>query len=167
MTLNRRIVVKERILPIRAQIGGDGREIVEFSYERLQDYYSASYIVSNTDLGTVFIPGGDYYFLVKDSNKRYYNSGILEALAVILPERKELELYEVLPSPYEVSVAEPFIDSLIWRKTDTISIEKIMDYVVRAILPNGYLSNKYWDVILQISAVPNHPFNAVWLHNYL
>ena len=23
------------------------------------------------------------------------------------------------------------------------------------------------DVILQISAVPNHPFNAVWLHNYL
>ena len=152
---------------ISKDLGGDGREIVEFSYERLQDYYSASYIVSNTDLGTVFIPGGDYYFLVKDSNKRYYNSGILEALAVILPERKELELYEVLPSPYEVSVAEPFIDSLIWRKTDTISIEKIMDYVVRAILPNGYLSNKYWDVILQISAVPNHPFNAVWLHNYL
>lgn len=152
---------------ISKDLGGDGREIVEFSYERLQDYYSASYIVSNTDLGTVFIPGGDYYFLVKDSNKRYYNSGILEALAVILPERKELELYEVLPSPYEVSVAEPFIDSLIWRKTDTISIEKIMDYVVRAILPNDYLSNKYWDVILQISAVPNHPFNAVWLHNYL
>ena len=152
---------------ISKDLGGDGNDIVEFSYERLQDYYSASYIVNNTDIKTVFNTGGEYAFLFENPNERYFNSGLLEALAIILPERRGVELYEVLPCSSEFSVAETFINSLIWRKTDTIFIEKIENYIDDVVLSYEYLNIEFWDVILQVAAIPSHPFNALWLHEHL
>lgn len=160
-----KFLVDEHI--ISKDLGGDGNDIIEFSYERLQDYYSASYIVNNTDIRTVFDSGGEFSFLFDDPNERYYNSGVLEALAIILPERKGVELYEVLPRSSEFSVAETFINSLIWRKADTLSVEKVESYIDDVVLSYEYLNIEFWDIILQVAAIPTHPFNAIWLHEHL
>ena len=159
-------LVNEHILS--KDLGGDDNEVVEFAYERLQDYYSASYIVNNTpDIKSAFAIGGQWHFIIENATERYYNGGLLEALAILLPEKLGLELYEVVPCFKEYSIAEVFVNSITWRNPNTISVKKICGYINDVVLSYEYLENYLWNRILQVVAVSKHPLNAFWLHSYL
>lgn len=159
-------LIDEHILS--KDLGGDDNEVIEFSYERLQDYYSASYIVNNTpDIKSAFAIGGQWYFIIQNATERYYNGGLLEALAILLPEKLGLELYEVVPCFKEYSIAEVFVNSITWRSPNTISVEKILGYINDVVLSYEYLDNYLWNRILQVIAVSKHPLNALWVHSYL
>lgn len=152
---------------ISKDFGGIYTENIEITYERLQDYYSASFIVDNiSDIRTAFVPNGEYYFLVEDSGINYQHIGIIEALSIILPERKGAEFYELVPDRNSHSVTMAFLDSLIWRNPNTLS-DKLHDYINDVVLQYEYTANKFWDTVLQIAAIPRHQFNAMWLHRIL
>ena len=153
---------------ITKDLGGEANEVVEFSYERLQDYYSASYMVNNVvNVKSAFQKGGAFYYVVDSQFKRQINTGLFEALAILLPEVCGVEIFEVMPFTDEYDIASAYVDSLIWREPNTISIKNIRNYINDVVLTYPYLGSKLWDVILQMAAVPNHPLNAEWLHEHL
>ena len=153
---------------ISKDFGGLSNDIVEITYERLQDYYSACYIVDTiTDLHSAFKDGGEYHFLFANSRRDFLTAGVVEALSIILPERKGVELYEVVPRMDSFAIAYAFLDSLLWRDSSTICVDKIKYFVNNVVLKYEYTAELLWDVVLQVSAIPNHPLNAIWLDKHL
>ncbi|MHB9053604.1 MAG: AVAST type 2 anti-phage system protein Avs2 [Thermoleophilia bacterium] len=102
---------------------------------------------------------------------RSWNRGIVEALSIQCPEHlKGLEFVEVAPYLTDSYVArEAFVDSLIWRRPDAFSkdLTNTLSYINKKILRTkpGYRS--LLNALLSIASVPNHPFNAHLLNQYL
>jgi len=109
-----------------------------------------------------------------------WNEGLIEALAVQIPERcKGDELVWLVPKQYRSHdiMKSAFIAGLKWRDVSTINkktgelkfINK--DQVLKYL--NTYFVRTKYDVetvigaMLDVCAVPGHPFNADWLHKYL
>lgn len=99
-----------------------------------------------------------------------WNKGIIEALSIQCPEHLNgCELVEVAPYLKESHIAqEAFIESLIWRKPTSFSKDKkntlgYIKEIIRTKIGRDNLLNAF----LTIAPVPNHPFNADFLHRYL
>ncbi|WP_347252486.1 AVAST type 2 anti-phage system protein Avs2, partial [Legionella sp.] len=97
--------------------------------------------------------------------------GIIEALSIQCPEHlKGCEFVEVAPylkSSHEVK--EAFIESLVWRKPEAFSadLRSIKEYINKEIIRTEWGFNSFLNALLSIAPIPNHPFNAVFLHNHL
>lgn len=153
---------------ISKDFGGLSNDIIEITYERLQDYYSACHIIDTVNnLQSAFNEGGEYDFLFTNQRQHFLTAGVIEALSIILPEKKGVELYEVVPCMDSFTIAYSFVDSLLWRDPSTICVDKIKDFVNNVVLRYEYTADLLWDVILQVSAIPNHPLNAMWLNGHL
>jgi hypothetical protein len=61
---------------------------------------------------------------------------------------------------------DAFIESLLWRKTDTIS-SKCIEYINQYILPDPYYNEVFLETIISISTIKDHYFNAYFLHKHL
>ena len=122
---------------------GNHYEGVYISYERFSDHLIAShllvkYLNSNnpkksfsddsrfiktiknvlSKIGFKFQPK-KLFEILKNESKADYNSGIIEAISIQLPEQTNLELYEAAPHAREYrSVTVAFIESIIWRKKE-------------------------------------------------
>ncbi|TWU54725.1 hypothetical protein Poly51_34440 [Rubripirellula tenax] len=58
------------------------------------------------------------------------------------------------------------VSSLIWRSSDAFSSE-LFAYVESTITDQAELESEFWDSVLSLSIVPNHPLNANWLNRKL
>ena len=100
-----------------------------------------------------------------------WNRGIIEALSIQCPEHlKGSELVEVAPYLKDSPVAqEAFVESLIWRKPTAFSEDRknTLAYINRNIIRTESGSNSLLNAFLTIAPVPNHPFNADFLHKHL
>lgn len=100
-----------------------------------------------------------------------WNRGIVEALSIQCPEHlKGCELIEV--APYLKSshvVQEAFIDSLIWRKPTAFSADtkNTLAYINAEVIKTEAGHNNLLNAFLTVAPIPNHPFNAVFLHKHL
>ena len=144
---------------------------IRFSYERFTDHLLAEYLLgrffdkkrpsqsftSDTPLGR----------LVKDERECYINRGLIDALAIQLPETLGLELPDVVPHVAAHSaVAEAFIQSLIWRKPDVIT-DQTTAYINKHLFPFQERAYDFFDAILTVSSSPTHRYNADFLHKNL
>lgn len=97
------------------------------------------------------------------------NRGIVEALSVQCPEHlKGYELIEVAPYIKDSNVAqEAFVESLIWRKPSAFSADKknTLAYINSTIIRTE--SDNLLNAFLAVAPIPNHPFNADFLHQCL
>jgi len=119
------------------------------------------------NLESSFSKGKKLFELIKDENKCYFNKGVVEALSIQLPELTGKELYEVAPHCKSFYPAvESFVESLIWRKTATIT-NKLIDYISKFVIRYEGTYDKFLDTLLLIASNPKHPFNADFLHNHL
>lgn len=99
-----------------------------------------------------------------------WNRGIIEALSIQCPEQlRGVELIEIAPYLSDLRIAQDaFIESLIWRNPEAFSkdLKNIFDYINKKIVPqNG--DKELLNAFLSVASVPQHPFNANFLHQHL
>ena len=144
---------------------------VYISYERFSDHLVCAYLLDNhfdkKNPTSSFAIGKKLHKLLEDQHKSYYNKGIIEALSIQLPELANIELFEVAPHAKEFYVVtQSFVESLIWRKKETIN-EKLKDYINEVVIQKYDLHDYFINTILLITSHPNHYFNSDFLHSHL
>ncbi|MCD2167746.1 NACHT domain-containing protein [Comamonas koreensis] len=148
------------------QAGGGHREIVRFTFERLSDHLRAKRLIGQIDRADV---EGSFhrapliaYFEPLES---WQFAGVIEALAVQLPEVFGLELFDVLPKEAfdDPSLCDAFENSLAWRNPNAFTrrtaswVEKLCEVTGRSA----------YGLMLLVSTEPENLFNANWLHKDL
>ncbi len=151
--------------------GGNPFNGVYISYERFSDHLVCAYLLENhfdkKNPTSSFAVGNKLHRLLEDQYKSYYNKGIIEALSIQLPELANIELFEAAPHAKEFKiVAQAFVESIIWRKKETIN-EKLKDYINEVVIQKHDLHDDFISTILLITSQPKHYFNSDFLHNHL
>lgn len=162
-----------RSLPERSEeYDNEGdEELVYFAYERFGDFYIAGElikdVISKEDALHVFGKNGVLGDLIKHGN--WYNSGILEAFAVLLPERFDIEIFEAFQWVFQEkkhnyiydrhSLPYLYLNSLQWRTLESISDKKFVDWAQNT--HQFRVSNDdYLNFLYKMCAIENHPFNS-------
>ncbi len=141
----------------------DNEEIVLFSYQRMCDYLRAKALLDSTENARGLKPA--LTGLTASMGKAYRNSGLLEALSVLIPETYSAELHELIPDAASSgAIPEAFLESLIWRDLTAFRGPLPLDYLNKISRSSG---DRALRALLQIACVPGHPFNAERLHKSL
>lgn len=153
---------------------GEEIETIYFAYERFGDFYMAEQLLnmysSEEEVRMAFKEGNEIGSLL-DNPWKY--EGIIEAMASLLPEKFSLELFEVYDWVFEDTkgrhttegqIIEYILNSLRWRQGKTIDDEKISKWLNSV----GFKLNYDWlNRLIEMSALPSHPFNSDRLNNIL
>jgi len=150
-------------------------DIVRFTFERYGDHIAVNSILENCDKPReLFKKGGYYYELHKTNN--YLDSGTLQALAIQLPERYEIEIFEVIEDDFtdedyqlehlKEEISDAFVESLLWRNKESIDFEKCANYVNGTVLRSRN-DSLFWTTILTLAPIERHPFNSDSLFSVL
>jgi hypothetical protein len=139
-----------------------GEEAIQFGYQRLADHLQATQVIeANED------PAAAIKALTAEPRVTRRHAGLVEALAVLLPERRELELHALVSNPSHTVIEDAFLASIVWRSLDAFPADLALDYL------NSIPSQDYWfedrvlSTLLQVACVPDHPYNAAFLHRNL
>ncbi|WP_347051904.1 AVAST type 2 anti-phage system protein Avs2 [Flavobacterium olei] len=143
-------------------------EGVYLAYERFEDHLTVQYLLEQfPDLEKEFKEDGKFYNLVRGENEIYRYKGLIEAFSIQVPEKNGYEFYTLIPELKDkYPVVESFVQSLLWRKFDTIN-EESEEYVNKYVFSYDGTHDLFWETILAATGIPKHYFNAHFLHNYL
>ncbi len=143
-------------------------EVIYLAYERFEDHITCQYLLEKySNVEDEFKDGGKLIQFVKDEDAIYINKGLVDAFTVQIPEKFNQELYEFIPQHKDkYPIVESFVESLLWRKFDTIN-EKAKDYVNNYVFSYEGTQDLFWETILSVTSIPEHYFNANSLHNHL
>ncbi len=143
-------------------------EVVRFSFQRFQDYVMAEELVAQIDtIDGAFGEGGALEFcLMVDWFVPQWH-GLVDALAVILPETCEAELIDLLPGGIDrwcnsEEAVNVFAESAIWRsragftKRTTQILQSFANYHLDA-----------WALLVRVAVLADHPWNTRFLHDIL
>lgn len=146
----------------------DYEEGVYLAYERFEDHLTVKYLLEQyPELEKEFKENGKLYKYVENENAVYRYKGLIEAFSIQIPEIKGCEFYSLIPELKDrYPIVETFVESLLWRKVDTIN-EELKKYVNEHVLSYQGTHDYFWETILAVTAIPNHFFNARFLHNHL
>ncbi|TDA64110.1 ATP-binding protein [Sulfuricurvum sp. IAE1] len=144
------------------------KEVVYFGYERLADHLIAKYLLDThldtTDPGLSFKKGGGLHFLLNEKHRN--EAGLVEALCIQVPERTGCELISLAPRFIKYwGIQGAYFNSVIWRSPKAFNDEsrELFGKLIR----NAYQEREALDALLVVAIIPNHPFNALLLHNRL
>jgi hypothetical protein len=144
-----------------------GNLIIRFTYERFSDYFIAQELVGETeDIEVAFSSGGAISRLLK-SNSYYSVAGIFEALSIIVAERFNRELEDLLPNDVEIGkwqLDETFQNTVLWRSPSSFSKRTLE--ILNNLNAHSY-DHPELEILLKLSTEPNHPWNAELLHENL
>ena len=159
------------LLKTKSPYHEDNEDYVVFSYQRACDYLIAKEIVKQYNDWELFTKS-----IYTDSRLHsmfvdpiWYSKGVLEALAILIPEKYGRELTDIIKFihrnklKYSYSyildlVSEAEINSLGWRSIDTIDRKAI-----RRFLNSSYCHirpDDWYYKLAELSTIANHPFNA-------
>lgn len=101
--------------------------------------------------------------------------GLLDALSIQCPEQlKGIEFIEV--APYLLNrhhtayhAVNAFIESLVWRKSTAFSsdLRNTNRIINKYVFHNEGMRNTFFDALLTVAPIENHPYNATSLDNFL
>lgn len=153
--------------------------VIRFSYERLAHHVFIKNKLNEVEqnVNTLFEPNG--YIYDQYLNNYHVETGILESLAIQLPEKYNVELYEIITpywlKPFQVGYKHQdefnqiqglVLDSIPWRILPSFDTEKIINFINDYL--GGYsLSPEVFEIFITVSPIENHPLNARRLHKYL
>lgn len=149
-----------------SQADGSHKEIVRFTFERLSDHLRAKRLIEQINRvdveGSFQRPPLAAYFEPWES---WRFAGVIEALAVQLPEEFGLELFDVLPKEAidDQSLCDAFESSLAWRSPKAFT-SRTAEWVNTFCEAAG---RSAYGLMLLVSTEPENQFNANWLHNDL
>jgi hypothetical protein len=158
------------------------KDIVFFSYQRLGDFFMAEELLKSyktkKEIKNAFANDTKFQKIANEYQWSY--RGVVEAFSILLPERYDLELFELISLFFHENVDkrnkkfqightyESFtrilLDSLKWRELSSINDKKITNWIQE----NGRLRTEdWWYTLTELAAIPNHPFNGDRLHRIL
>lgn len=136
-------------------------ECIYFTYERFENILQAEYLITELQLDSKALE--EY---VQEMKNPYRIGGLLEALAILLPERKNVELYEVLPNfSRSKVVVDAVLYSLIWRENKTISSH--LDTYFEEFKDKEQFRDRLIQTIIEIGFNTGNYYNADYLHKIL
>lgn len=134
----------------------DARQIVRFTFERMGDHAIVAELLSRSASAgpsMVCVPGTALHQALAD-RQSFIVPGLLEALAIQLPERFGIELPDLAHVPNELWLDSPFEGSLLTRRSTAFSsrtwelVNELGDERLR------------FDTLIALSTEPDHPFNV-------
>lgn len=152
------------------------QEYLFFSYERFGDFIIArSFIDPFKNAQEVLVGFKAGTPLGELINENSVNNGILETLAILIPEKFGLEITEVydwflLSNDPQFSYKSRYFNdwlmgSLKWRSTASVKEQKIVEWLEGDKSSEGL--DDYYNRLIELSAVPGHSFNSDRLHRIL
>ena len=144
-------------------------EVVYVAFERFDDHLTVKFLLDDIEnIENEFKTDGRLKSYFKDEYDFYEHSGIVEALSIQLPEKFGKELYELLPEFSDNhNLLEAFIESLVWRDITAINFEKVKPFINEQVFGFNNCFDHFLEVIISISGLVDHPFNANFLHRWL
>ncbi len=145
-------------------------ETIYFAYERFGDFYIAEELLNTTGdrehILLEFKEGGRLSALLE----HHYSGGIFEAMAVLLPEKYDIEIYEALGWVFEKEedleyrladsemISRLYLKSLTWRSIKSLDPKKLQDWLMG---DNFLASDDEWFLkMMELTAIPSHPLNS-------
>ncbi len=160
----------EGMLTVEAGTGGDASsgdgtvEVVRFTFQRFSDHVLASHLfnayLDTDEPAQAFADGGPLHDLVT-GERGIHLAGVLEAMAVQLPELCGKELPDLAPDNSIWWVREAFRHSLLWRDQKTFT-QRTLDLVGELLGEHEVLPT-----LLSVATEPDNVFNAWHLHEWL
>jgi len=145
---------------------GSYKEYIYFTYERFCDHLSCQYLLKESkDISSDLQKGGRIFNYLSHNGILTYQ-GIIEALAIQIPEIFGKEIYELLPEPDNHLIKDAFISSLLWRKIVSIN-ENCFEYLNKYIISEQNYFDDFLETIISTTTIEDHYFNAFFLHKYL
>ena len=145
------------------QDDGSRAEMARFTFERFSDHAIATRLLDDhlnaRDVASSFQADRPLHKCVFGP-ENYERAGIIEAMAIQLPERVAVEILDVgAKAPYVVQNA--FLDSLLWREQSHFT-DRTLE-LVRNLIDTNQLN----DLLISISTEPSNKFNAFFVHKRL
>ena len=146
---------------------GEPERFVRFSFERVADHLLASHLLDGVEpdgVASALAPGGPIGFAVASDDEARANLGLLEALAVQLPETFGVELTQAVEAVTRDEILLPVtLEALVWRHPTSIEDEAIG--LVRSGFSSSFeLLSVTLESLLALATRPDHPLNADYLH---
>lgn len=136
--------------------------MVRFTFERISDHLVAKRLLDDhldaTDVSKSFETGRPLAEIVLGDRSHRF-AGIIEAIAIQLPERTGVELPDVATGSW--TVQEAFWDSLLWRDQSFFT-QRTLD-IAKSIRSIGEVRG----LLLALCTEPKNKFNALFLHERL
>ncbi len=160
--------------PQRNYESNQTEEILYFAYQRFGDFYVADELLKKFkdqfEVIEVFKKENEFGKLLSDRNGYWYNDGILEAFSILLPEKFNLEIFEVYDWYFEIEddkfhkhhvigeLNRFLLDSLNWRKIESIDNGKLVNWFRGEYFRIS--DDDYFYKLTELSTVIGHPFNS-------
>ncbi|MFT2010636.1 AVAST type 2 anti-phage system protein Avs2 [Pontibacter sp. 13R65] len=153
-------------------------EGIYFAYERFGDYIIAQQLLQDftkpDEAKTAFKEGNTLGALIEEGI--WNNGGILEAMAVILPEKWDLELFEAYNWVYAIEdetlhdnikqqLSLYVLGSLKWRTIQSVNEPKLSEWLRSDV--SDIDDDSYFLLLTELATINGHPFNGDRLHQIL
>lgn len=146
-----------------AQDDGSVVAMVRFTFERFSDHAIAKHLLDShlniDDASSSFQPNQPLHEFVF-GERNYENAGVIEAIAIQLPERANIEILDVGHGD-SWEIRDAFRESLLWREQSCFT-EHTFDLV-----KNIFQQTDINDLLISISTEPLNRFNALFVHKKL
>lgn len=164
--------------------GKRGGYSYRFTYNRFSDHLIVRSILTENDIQGVHASLKAKKFFENNSflsrTMQNWNEGLIEALAVQIPERcKGDELVWLVPEIYRDHqiMKSAFIEGLKWRDVSSIdkktgnlkfiNTKQVLKYMNLEFRSTEADTHQIFSTMLDVCAIPGHPFNSDRLHTYL
>jgi hypothetical protein len=141
------------------------QEVVRFTFERFSDHEIALHLLDehlDSSNPKKSFAAGTPLFQVAAGEDAHRRAGVVEAIAIQLPERAGVELPDMLPEESRQWIAhKAFEGSLLWREQSRFTA-RTMDLAFEIL---GSTKANY--LIISIATEPKNAFNALHLHKKL
>ncbi|ESX11126.1 ATPase AAA [Mesorhizobium sp. LSJC255A00] len=138
-------------------LSGEPEQAVRFTFERIGDHAIAAVLVERGGVAGLCAPGTPLHMALAAKNSRIV-FGLIEALAIQLPERFGIELPDLIGLPGALRPDHPFVQSLQARRLDAISARtwQLVDTFGGAELR--------YNTLIALATEPGHPYNGRFLY---
>ena len=139
---------------------GSYEECLYLAYERFENILQAKYLIDELKFDSKAL---EEYVLALSPNKV---GGLLESLAILLPESKGVELYDALPSiRSSKAVMNAVVSSLVWR--DEKTIDSHLDTYFDEFIGDNQFRDRLIQIVLELGFNTGNYYNANYLHKIL
>lgn len=132
-----------------------------FSYQRLGDVWRALTLIEGT--------ANDIRDWYRDPDRdRWAERGTVGALAVLAPERHQIEIIDLLKDDdgrVDGDILDAFIESVVLRAPQ-YATDRTAALVTKLLELRDWTAET-WDMLTRVACVPAHRLNADWLHEHL
>jgi hypothetical protein len=146
----------------------DGRDdVLRFSFQRMQDYLIARSLTKPHDgPAGLFGAGEPLAFLLGKWGVDYDWRGVFEALTVQFADEWKVEIVDHLPGGFDdwwhdQAIEDAFVDSVRWRQHSSFGPRTAQ------LLSKVGGRQTSIDLLIELSAVDGHPWNADFMHRHL